>query len=290
MKIPYYPGCTLSTQGKGFDHSARKAAEALDMPLQEIPDWQCCGATFPLATDNALAMVAPAELLNKAVEAGGHMTTLCAVCFHVLRRSRHFLRQHPEMAERIAWFIGRPCPDGTRISHFLELLRDDIGWESLAARLSKPLHGLKAAPYYGCLLLRPHEEIQLDNPDAPRILHDFLEAIGCEVVDFPFHDECCGSFLKATKPELAEAMADKVVQSALALGADCIVTACPLCQFNLDHPQKAAVGTRHGKTLPILYFSQLLAVSLGLPPEDWGMDGHCADPFPLFGPKETVQA
>jgi len=282
MTIPYFPGCTLSTRGAGYDRSGRAVAEALDMPLEEMAEWQCCGATFPLATDNSMALVAPTRLLTQAEAAGGHVTTLCAICFHVLRRTQYFLDQRPEVLERINWFTEEPYEGNARVSHFLELLRDDVGWDKLPEKVKNPLEGLKVVPYYGCLLLRPHDEIELDDPDEPRILHNFLAALGCEVVDFPHQDECCGSYLLVSKPDVPQALAKEIIESARRNGAQAIATACPLCQFNLDYPQRAEAGGQTGGEIPVLYFTQLLAVALGVEEAGWGMEGHYVDPMPLF--------
>jgi heterodisulfide reductase subunit B len=287
MSIAYFPGCTLSTKAVGYDRSGRAVAGSLGLEFEELPEWQCCGATFPLSTDNAMALVAPVRLLTQAQKAGSHITTLCAVCFHVLRRTQKFLEDKPEVLERINWFIEEPYEGSVRVSHFLELLRDEFTWERLSSRVIRPLKGLKVAPYYGCLLLRPGSEIGLDDPDEPTILHDCLAALGCEVVDFPYNVECCGSYLAVSKPELPIKLANEILESARKHGAQAIVTVCPLCQFNLDFPQgesTALMGTR----LPVLYFTQLMAVALGLAPVDWGLDGHYVDPMPLFA--ELAQA
>ncbi len=268
MSIAYFPGCTLSTKAAGYDLSGRAVAQVLNMPLEELPEWQCCGATFPLATDNSMALIAPTRLLTQAQKAGGHVTTLCAICFHVLRRTQNVLENRPEVLERINWFTEEPYEGKARVSHFLELLRDEYTFDALAQRVVRPLKGLKVAPYYGCLLLRPQDEIHLDNPDDPVILHDCLAALGCEVVDFPYKAECCGSYLAASKPELPEKLCRDIVSSARQHGANVIVTACPLCQFNLENPQRAS----NGDGLPVLYFTQLMAVALGLAPEVWGIE------------------
>ena len=280
MAIAYFPGCTLSTKAVGYDLSGRAVAQALGMAFEELPEWQCCGATFPLATDNTMSLVAPSRLLVQAQKAGGHVTTLCAICFHVLRRTQNFLASQPESLERINWFIEEPYQGATRVSHFLELLRDDLTWEGLAGRVTQPLKGLKIAPYYGCLLLRPASEIGLDDPEQPTILHDCLASLGCEVVDFPYKVECCGSYLAVGKPELPEKLAREILASACRHGAQVIATACPLCQFNLDYPQRAAEKTSF--EIPILYFTQLMAIAMGLDPDCWGMQGHYVDPRPMF--------
>lgn len=282
LGIPYFPGCTLSTKAAGYDRSGRAVAKALDLEFQELPEWQCCGATFPLATDNAMSLIAPVRLLTQAQEAGDQVTTLCAVCFHVLRRTQHFLKENPQVLERVNWFTEEPYLGKVYVSHFLELLRDQLTWEGLHSRVVQPLKDLKVAPYYGCLLLRPQEEINLDNPEAPRIMHDCLSALGCEVIDFPYQSECCGSYLSVREPGLTEKLAGEILKSARRHGAQVVVTACPLCQFNLDYPQRGRQNGNGSEALPVLYFTQLIAVAMGLDPAVWGMENHYVDPQPLF--------
>jgi heterodisulfide reductase subunit B2 len=289
MPTPYFPGCTLATKARNFDVSARAAADALGLPLAELPNWQCCGATFPLATDNAMALIAPARILAQAEQQGDRLATVCAMCYNVLKRTEVALRRHPEQLERINWFIaGDPVGGGytyqgrLRVTHLLEMLRDDLGWQALAARATGAANrvaGLKLAPYYGCLLLRPPSEIGLDDPDAATILGDLLTALGAQPVPFAFQNECCGSYLVVSRPELPEALSGRILEQAAAAGASAIVTACPLCQYNLD--RHAAAFRPHGR-LPVLYFTQLLAIALDLPPTTWGFDWHRVDPAPLF--------
>jgi len=286
MGIPYYPGCTLSTKAKNYDRSGRAVARALGMELEELPEWQCCGATFPLVLDDSMALIAPTRILYQAQQAvdrvdhSSPLVTLCAICFHVLRRSQALLERDPEMLERINWFTEQEYR-GVRVAHFLELLRDDVGWEALAERVAasrgterSPLAGLRVAPYYGCLLLRPYEEIGLDDPEAPTILHDLVRALGAEPVDFPYNIECCGSYLTVKKPQVSETLSQDIVASAREHGAQVIITACPLCQFNLDYPQRETEAGLTGNEAPILYFTQLMAIALGLPEEDWGLEDH----------------
>ncbi|HEY75028.1 MAG TPA: disulfide reductase [Thermoflexia bacterium] len=277
MKVSYYPGCTLSTKAKGYDRSGRAVAAALGMELVELPDWQCCGATFPLATDNSMALIAPTRVLQQAEEAGDRVAALCAICYHVLKRTQTALERDPEMRDRINWFTEQEYRGEVKVVHFLELLRDGLGWEGLAERVVRPLEGLRAAPYYGCLLLRPYDEIYLDDPENPTILHSLVRALGAEPVDFPYNVECCGSYLTVKDPAISADLSQEIVASARMHGAEVIVTACPLCQFNLDYPQREST-----EGIPIVYFTQLMAVALGLPEVDWGMENHYVDPVPLF--------
>jgi heterodisulfide reductase subunit B len=276
--IPYYPGCTLSTKAKNYDRSGRAVAAALGLDLRELAEWQCCGATFPLMVDDSMALIAPTRVLYEAQQAGERVATLCAICFNVLRRSQALLERDPEMLERINWFTEQEYRGDVRVVHFLEVLRDDLGWEALAERVIHPLAGLRVAPYYGCLLLRPFEEIGLDDPESPVILHDLVRALGAEAVDFPYSIECCGSYLTVKDPQVSETLSKDVVASARERGAQAIVTACPLCQFNLDYPQRETEAGRTGNEIPVLYFTQLMAVALGLPEDTWGFEDHYVDP------------
>lgn len=277
--LPYYPGCTLSTRARGYDYSGRAVARALGLELQELEDWQCCGATFPLTLDDSMALIAPTRVLYQAQQAGERVATLCAVCFHVLRRSQALLQRDPAMLERINWFTEQEYR-GVRVVHFLEILRDETGWEVLAKRVSESanLQSARLAPYYGCLLLRPYDEIGLDDPENPTILHDLLRALGAEPVDFPYSIECCGSYLTVKDPQISRTLAQEIVTSARECQAQAIVTACPLCQFNLDYAQRESSSD----ALPVVYFTQVMAVALGLPQKDWGFEGHYVDPLPLF--------
>ncbi len=281
MGIPYYPGCTLSTKAQNYDRSGRAVAAALGIELEELAEWQCCGATFPLMVDDSMALIAPTRVLYQAQQAGERVVTLCAICFHVLRRSQALLERDPDMLERINWFIEQEY-SGVHVVHLLEVLRDDVGWDKLAEQVVRPLTGVKVAPYYGCLLLRPHDEIGLDDPEEPTILHDLLRALGAEVVDFPFSIECCGSYLTVKEPQVSETLSMDIVASAREHGAQLIATACPLCQFNLDYPQRETEAGFTGNEMPVVYFTQLMAAALGLPEEDWGLDSHYVNPAPAI--------
>ncbi len=292
MGTPYFPGCTLATKAQNFDRSGRAVAAAVGLPLDELTDWQCCGASFPLSADNALALIAPARILIQAEQQGDRLATLCAICYNVLKRTEAALRRHPEQLERINWFVSAdsipPVPAYTsrlKVVHLLEMFRDDLGWEALRQKVAAApagaarVKGLKIAPYYGCLLLRPPGEISLDDPEAPTLLSDFLRALGVEPVPFAFQSECCGSYLAASRPEIAQSLSENILQQAARAGAQAVVTACPLCQYNLD---KRAGTLRAAAQLPILYFTQLLAAALDLPQADWALQGHCVRPDDLF--------
>jgi heterodisulfide reductase subunit B len=197
------------------------------------------------------------------------------------------LDRDEEMLDRINWFTEQEYQGQVEVVHLLQLLRDDLGWDALAGRVVNPLAGLRVAPYYGCLLLRPQDEIGLDDPEAPTILADLIATLGADPVDFPYGVECCGSYLTVKEPEVSETLSGDIVASARAHGADLIITACPLCQFNLDYPQREGQAGATGEEIPVLYFTQLMAVALGLPEEEWGLEGHYVGASSLFAQEVT---
>jgi heterodisulfide reductase subunit B len=259
----YFPGCTLSTTAIDYDASGRAVAAALGVDLAELDDWNCCGATFPLNTENVMDMLAPARILIAAEERETDVAALCAVCFNVLKRSDHFLRTHPEATRRLNLFVEEGDYTGAvHVRHLLDILRDDVGWDAVRARTTTPLKGMRLAPYYGCLLLRPQAEMNLDDPEAPTILHDLIAALGAQPVSFPDQAECCGSYLLVSQPQATERLSGRVVDSARQAGAEMIVTACPLCQYNLSEAQKHLPEEYR---LPVVYFTQVMAAAFGLP-------------------------
>jgi heterodisulfide reductase subunit B len=283
MRYLYFPGCTLSTKAKGFAASGEASARALGIDLVELSRWNCCGATFPLATDNLLALVAPTRILLNAQKEADHLVALCSICYHVLKRTNRLLREEADKREKINLFIEEEYRGEVQVFHLLELLRDEIGFQALSERVEKRLQGLKVAPYYGCLLLRPFQEIGLDDPEEPKILDDLLESLGCEVVDFSHKSECCGSYLAMSSGEVARELSYSILRSALSSGAQAVVTSCPLCHFNLDYRQGEMAAYYPGfSQIPILYFTQLLALALGIESKEFGLADHHVDPRPLL--------
>ncbi len=283
MDYLYFPGCTLYTKAKNLDVAARECAKLVGFELRELPNWTCCGATFPLATDNLMALLPPSRILATAMKEGGNLTTLCSVCFNVLRRTNHFLESDPEKREKIFDFIEMEYRAGLHVPHYLEILRDEIGFERVKGRVKRNLRGLRVAPYYGCLLLRPFEEMKFDDKENPTVLERFVESIGCEPVDFPYKIECCGSFQSVGAPEVAIECGHAILESAIRNRAEVMVSTCPLCQFNLDTKQRE-IREKHPDFpgLPVLYFSQLMGLSFDLPLEILDFQRNDVDPLPFL--------
>ena len=289
MDYLYFPGCTLYTKAKNLDTAARECAKLVGLELRELPNWTCCGATFPLATDNLMALLPPSRILANAMKEGENLTTLCSVCFNVLRRTLHLLETDAEKREKIFDFIEMEYSDGFHLRHYLEILRDEIGFDTVKEQVKRDLKGFKVAPYYGCMLLRPFEEMKFDDKENPVIFEDFLRSIGCEPVDFPYKIECCGSFQSVGAPDVATECGYSILTSAMRNGAEAVVTTCPLCQFNLDTKQKEMKEKYSDfQGIPVLYFSQLMGLSFDLPREILDFARNDVDPLPLLERKRLI--
>ena len=255
MKYSYYPGCTLRNKAKDLDRYARECAEVLGFSLEELENWQCCGGVYPLGTDEIATKLSSVRALNDAKEKGQDLVAVCSACYHVLKRVNDDMKNVPDIQSRANNYLKLPEPytGETKVLHYLEVLRDVIGFDKVKEKVVKPLTGRKIAPYYGCLLLRPSKILAFDDPEDPTILEDFIRALGAEPVSYPYRNECCGGYISLEQKEMSAKMCRKIVDSAEGFGADCLVTACPLCKYNLS------------KTgAPVVYFTELLAEALGL--------------------------
>lgn len=289
MKIPYYPGCTLNTFAKSFDESARDAALAIGFEMAELKQWNCCGATFPLTPDNLIALSAPAKVLSNAGKEGDTLTTLCSVCYNVLKRTNKVMRDNKEKRTTINGFIEEEYDGGVNVLHFLEVLRDKIGFDKVKAAVKRPLTGIKTGAYYGCMLLRPFEDMGIDNAERPTVFENLLKALGAEPVEFPNRIECCGAHLAMNNEEVVTKLSGNVMTSAVGSGAELIVTSCPLCQYNLEKSQdKVAAETPGYAGVPVIYFTQALGLALGQPIESLGFEKNVTDVMPLLKKKGIV--
>lgn len=286
MDYLYFPGCTLYTKAKNFDQTARDCSRLLGFELKELKTWTCCGATFPLATDNIMALLPPARILANAREEGTTLTTLCAVCFNVIKRTNRLIQSDGEKKDKINNFLEKNYQGDLRILHYLEILKKEIGFSQVREKVKKPLSGIKVAAYYGCMLLRPFDEMEFDDKERPTLFEEFLEALGSKAIDFPLKIECCGSFQSIGAPEVATECAYKILGSAIKNGAELLVSTCPMCTFNIDHKQ-ADIKAKHldFKEVPVLYFTQLLGIAMGLDYEKLGFEQNAVDPLPFLKEK-----
>lgn len=264
-EILYFPGCALKDQARGYEEAAREALAALGYELMELPRWNCCGTVYALAQDDLMRHVGPVRNLVRVQERGAsELLTLCAMCYNTLARSALFVG-NPENLKRINAFMDEEedYRGGVRVLHLVQLLKE-TGSERLREAVREDLSGLRVGAYYGCTLLRP-KEVAVDHPENPQIMEEILAALGLSPVPFPERVECCGAYLTVTKPEAVRLRVGSILVSAAQNGAQLLVTACPLCRFNLE--ERRPLGAPQ---LPVFYVGEVLAWALGvrpLPPE-----------------------
>lgn len=297
MKIAYYPGCTLKTTAKEFDISTKASSKALGIDLVELPRWNCCGTVHALAKDDVMHHLAPIrnllrveEMKQEGLVDEKRVVALCAMCYNTLKRSNQAFNADPDKAGKVRESMNNEAnvySGQVEVEHLLETLRT-LGWDKVQARVTKPLNGLKVAPYYGCLLLRPRG-IGIDNADNPTIMEDLLHALGAEVIDFGYKQKCCGSYHTVYMKDVVADLSNRILTQAQAAGADIVATACPLCEYNLGNRQtEVAKKYPRFNSIPIVYFTQLMALAFGLSEDDMAFGMNKPDPRPILKGKELI--
>lgn len=257
MKVSYFPGCTLKNKAKDLDLYAYKSAEALGITLEEIENWQCCGGVFTMNKNEVATKLSSVRALKEAFSKEQPLVTVCSACHNVIKQTNHAMQADKEFADKVNRYMaeGNEYTGETAVYHYLEMLRDIVGFDTLKEKVVNPLKGKKIAAYYGCLLLRPNSVMQMDDPENPSIMEDFIKALGADPVIYAKRNECCGGYVSVESPELAKKNSNAVVANAKAQGAQMIITACPLCKYNL---------LKNGADIPVVYFTELLAEALGV--------------------------
>lgn len=261
MKYSYYPGCTLKNKAKELDRYARSCARILGFELEEIEDWQCCGGVYPLGTDEIATKLSSIRALSKAKEKGQDLVTICSGCHHVIKRVNDDMRNVEDFRTKVNNYMQPQLPylGETTVLHYLEVLRDRIGFEEIKEKVVHPLTGRKIGAYYGCLLLRPGKIMAFDDPENPQIMENFIRALGAEPVIYPYRNECCGGYISLKEKNMTEILCNKIKGSAKGFDADMLITACPLCKYNLSKNSSVQ--------LPVYYFTEILAEALGVKEE-----------------------
>jgi len=249
MKISYYPGCTLKNNAKNFEDSTLCSLKYLGVEVEELLKWNCCGTVFSFATDDLIHHVAPIRNLIRVKESNSDkVMTLCAMCYNTLKRANNRVKNDPESLEKINNFMDREEVEYTR-----------------------------------------PKEIGFDDLENPVVLENLMAALGAEPIDFPYKTECCGAYQTVDKPEIVADRNYQILTSAQEQGAEVMAVSCPLCAFNLDHRQKETLRKYpEFKNIPILYFTQLIAIALGCPEEALRFDLHYVDPKPILKEKGLI--
>ena len=261
MKVSYFPGCTLKNKAKDLDKYARLCALKLGVELEEIENWQCCGGAFSMGEDEIASKLSSVRALQYAKEKDQYLVSVCSACHNVLKQTNYQMQNNSDFAFKANNYLAfdNPYNGETKVIHYLELLRDVIGFDKIKENTVNSLKDKKIAAYYGCLLLRPSRVLAMDDAENPSIMEDFIKAIGATPVVYPYRNECCGGYATLEDKNLVSKKSGLVKNSAKNNGADLIITACPLCKYNLEK--------NNNTDIPVVYITELLAEALGLKEE-----------------------
>lgn len=290
MKYGYYPGCSAERNARAYHDSAMAVINAFDIEFEEVDDWNCCGATeyISLHKTAAYSLIARNLALAAQQPGNGHqLVASCSLCYLNLSKTEEYMRRSPEFTASINTALNAGGlsyqPGEMRVRHLLDVLVNDLGYEAIAEKVTKPLAGLRIAPYYGCLIVRPGYNGSFDDPEYPTSLDKLMGVLGAEVVDYPLKANCCGGHMNQISESVGYEMIWRLIKSAADYEADIIVTLCPMCQLNLDAYQDSMnkfKGTNFH--IPVLYFTQLMGLAFDVPPEKLGIGKEFVDARPAL--------
>ncbi|MCP4537226.1 MAG: heterodisulfide reductase subunit B [Chloroflexi bacterium] len=276
IKYSYYPGCTAEGTSIEFDHSSRVVCKAVGIELLDLEDWSCCGASSAHSLNHELSLSLPGRNVALAQEAGLDVVIPCPACYQNSMSADNAFREDEKWRQKMEGLLGFEYKGQGRPRHILDVFRNDLDIETFKAKVTKPLKGLKVASYYGCVLVRPPEKTGWDDPEHPTAMDDLIEAVGATPVDWSYKVDCCGASMTFPMGAVVTDLSTKLVEGAIEAGADCIAAACGICQINLDARAEAS------KKLPVLYFTELVALAFGWSDAGKMFGKHTIDPRPLL--------
>lgn len=290
MTIGYYPGCSGHGTSMEYEKSTRAVCERLGVALEEIPDWSCCGSTPAHTVDHTLSCalsarnIAQAEALNV-----DGIITPCPSCLTNLKTATHRM-QNEEFKAQVNKLLDNPVENKLEVLSVLQVVAEKVGPEKVAQKVTQPLTGLRVAPYYGCIMNRPPEVMDFDDCENPVAMDNLMEAIGAEVAPFPLKVECCGASFGVARKDIVMRLSGILLDAAEDVKAQAMVTACPLCQMNLDLRQgQINRANKSNHDMPVFYYTQLLGKALGLDESNVQMDKLCVSPAKAFRKMEETQ-
>ncbi len=291
MKYAYYPGCSGHGTSVEYEASTRAVCNALNMDLVEIEDWNCCGSTPAHSVSHELSGALAARNLMQAAKTGADcVISPCPSCSSNLKMARYRM-QKPAFKAKVDELLDAPTPanadggaDLMETYSVLQAIVENVGVENIASRVTYPLEGLKVVTYYGCLLSRPAQVAKFDDPENPVSLDNIMKALGAEVLPFALKTECCGAAMGIPDVNIPGSLSGRILDTAKAVGAEAVVTACPLCHMNLDLRQRQAarISKKSFFGLPVFYYTQLIALAFGLPKNAMRLDKLAVNPYPLL--------
>jgi heterodisulfide reductase subunit B len=290
MNYGYYPGCSLHATAKEYESSMRAVCNVFSTTLEEVEDWNCCGATPAHTTKEELGIALPyANIVNAAKQGLENIIAPCVACYNRLKIADYEVKHSPAIKERMNFIVGETAEKDLRIINILEFFKDVYGIENIKAVIKKPLKDLRVACYYGCLLVRPGKILQFDDEEDPTSMDELISALGGTPVEWSYKTECCGGSHAIPVKGVVLDLVKKILNSARIAGADCISVACPLCQANLDMRQKQ-INKKYGTDFkfPILYITQLIGLALDISPKELGLNGHFVNPTEILKKYQLV--
>ncbi len=286
--LAYYPGCSLETTAAEFNTSTKAVCEALALDLIEPRGWVCCGSSAAHRADPEAALQLPMENLALIEQSGfGEVTMPCAACFNRHKAAQYEIRHHDGHKAGLQEALGYSYQDSVHVSTLIEAIMKHIGPVRIAEKVTNPLSSLRVVCYYGCLLTRPPEVTEAEHPENPTDMDELIAALGADVRDWSYKTACCGAAHALTRPDIVLHLSGNIITHAQKTGADIIAVACPLCHMNLDARQ---IQMQIDEPVPILYFTQLMALAFGLPKKAAQLNKNMIDPRPLLQSKSIISA
>ncbi len=278
MKVSYYPGCSLEHSARDYEESIEAVAGLLDVQLEEVPDWNCCGATAAHSINENLALALPARNLVNAEALGQDVVVPCALCFNRLKVAEHTLLG-PDAAA-----LGLDYQGKIKVWDLLDYLTQEPMLARIKEKLKKPLGSLNAVCYYGCVVARPPKITnRLADYENPTNMDRLLQNLGASPYPWSYKTDCCGAGFTISRPDIIDTLVQKLYDRALEAGAECFVVSCQMCQANLDIPQERISRKVEKKYyLPVLYFTELIGLALGHSNVKTWFSRHFVDPVPLL--------
>jgi heterodisulfide reductase subunit B2 len=288
VKYLYYPGCSQKATSRPYEKSFLAVCSRLGVELEEVNDWNCCGATMAISTNKVLALALPARNLAIAEKTGLPVVTPCPSCWLSFKKVNKTYHDEPELAEKVNDALaagGLTYRGKTNVHHAMDFLVHQVGIEKIQASVRTPLQGLRVAPYYGCQVVRPYADG--DDQSNPQNMEKLIAAVGAQSVDFAHRTSCCGSSVMVTRKEVGEKMSLTILRSITEVDADVVATPCGLCQMNLELAGAAGVSVLGDSIrLPVLNITQLLGLALGVPARQLGLSGM---PKPKARPQASTE-
>ncbi len=286
MKYAYYPGCSLHSTASDYQESIDAVFRKLGIELEEIPDWTCCGASAAHVSEVLLPLVLPAKDLLKAEKMGLEVVAPCAACYNRMRHTAHKLHADPDLRKKVNGILQGDYRAEGKVRHISDIVANEVGVDAVRRQVIQELKDLKVVCYYGCLSARPQKIVAFDDPVYPMYLDRLVKTAGGTALEWPFKTECCGGSFSVSRKEVVLKLTHNILAEAKRLGAEAVVVDCPLCQFNLDFRQEE-IEKKYGEriSLPVLYFTQILGLAMGLRKEELGLRKLNIDPLPLLNQK-----